>query len=158
MNKPGIDTTTLPVEGTVSADYDSDVVRWFEKQVEHLRARQFNQLDLDNLIEELEAMPARDRRELGSRLKVLLMHLLKCKCQPEKISVSWLSAINTQRSEIADLLDQSPSLQGEIAARALRAYPSAVRGAALETGLAESAFPDENPFSPDQLLDHNFLP
>ncbi len=158
MNQPIINTAVISPENGASEDYESDVVLWFEKQVELLRAGKYDQLDRDNLIEELEAMPARDRRELGSRLRVLVIHLLKCNYQPEKISVSWLTTINTQRFEIADLLDQSPSLRREIAARALRAYPSAVRAAALETGLAESAFPNENPFSPDQLLDTHFIP
>ena len=39
-----------------------------------------------------------------------------------------------------------------------KAYPTAISDAVDETGLAESAFPETCPFTPDQVLDRKFLP
>ena len=58
------------------------------------------ELDLENLIEELESIVKRERRKLGSRLEVLLMHLLKCEFQPERLSESWLRTLDEQRRRI----------------------------------------------------------
>ncbi len=157
MNKPSIETNLLPDDAD-PAGYEHDVVLWFEQQVELLRTRQFNRLDLGNLIEELEAMPARDRRELGSRLEVLLMYLLKCQCQPERKSSSWLGTISGQRSEILRLPKESPSLRREVQRYADDSYSTAVFRASNETGLPASAFPPQNPFSCEQLLDFHFVP
>lgn len=158
MNKPSIDTNFLPTDDADPAGYENDVVLWFEQQVELLRTGQFNRLDLGNLIEELEAMPARDRRELRSRLEVLLIHLLKFQFQPEHRCGSWLGTISGQRSEIAGLLKQSPSLRREVQHYADSSYANAVFRASSETGLPKTTFPTENPFDCEQLLDLQFLP
>lgn len=67
------------------------------------------------------------RRELGSRLRVLLIHLLKYQFQPEKQGSSWLGSIGEQRSELRDLLEQNPILQREVEQQAARVYPNAVQ-------------------------------
>ena len=82
------------------ADYETDVVLWSERQAQLLRSQKFDQLDLPNLLEELDAMGASQRKELRSRLVVLPMHLLKCRYQPERKSASWTphSASSAPRS------------------------------------------------------------
>ncbi len=141
-----------------SSDYEIDTVRWLDRQAELLRARRFDQLDIHNLIEELQAMARRDRRELRSRLQVLLTHLLKCGCQPEQKSHGWLGTIRSQRIEIGELLSDSPSLRAHLSEYAQARYPAALQCAADETGLPATAFPDTQPFSPEQLLDEDYIP
>ena len=159
MNKLSSSTTLLPTpDPTDPADYESDFVLWIDRQVELLRAKQFEQLDLENIIDEMESMGKSMRRELKSRLGVLVLHLLKCQFQPEEKSSSWLGSIHEQRTQVLDLLEQNPSLSREVAQGAARAYRLARQGAALETGLPVSTFPDENPYSGDQLLDTDFFP
>jgi hypothetical protein len=158
MNKLSSDTFLPPNDVTDPADYENDFLLWIEKQVELLRAKKFEQLDLDNIIEEMDSMGKSLRRELASRLEVLLMHLLKCQCQPEQKSGSWLGTIHAQRSQIRRLLEENPSLRREVTQGAQRAYASALQGASLETGLPESNFPSENPYSSEQLLDSHFFP
>lgn len=140
------------------ADYERDFVRWAEQQVSLLRARQFEQLDTTHLVEELEGMIAHHRRELGSRLKVLMFHLLKCEFQPGLKSSSWLNTLAHQREEIAELLHDSPSLAPVIPALAKRRYRQAVMAAARETHLPPRTFPPELPYTLEQLLDEDFVP
>lgn len=140
------------------AGYERDFVLWIEQQLELLRAKKFDQLDLDNVIEEFDDMGKNHRRELKSRLEVLLIHLLKCQFQAELKSRSWLSTFRTQRSEIGRLLEQSPSLKHCVDAYAHDAYLTATELASIETGLPVTTFPSVNPFTPAQLLDTTFVP
>ncbi len=140
------------------AAYEHDFVRWIERQVRLMRAKQFAQLDLDNVIEEFDAMGRSQRHELRSRLEALLMHLLKCQFQPERKSGSWLGTLREQRSEVARLIEASRSLRKQVPDHADRAYEAAHDRAAAETGLSPSTFPAANPYSADQLLDPRFVP
>jgi hypothetical protein len=158
MDQPGSDELFTSNEVTDPADYESDFILWIDKQVELLRAKKFEQLDLLNVVEEFDALAKSLRRELSSRLRVLLLHLLKCQYQPENTSGSWLGTITEQRSEIASLLEQNPSLKREVSQRAQRSYSAALHGASVETGLPESTFPSDSPYTAEQLLDPRFFP
>ena len=140
------------------ADYEQDFVLWIDTQLALLRAKKFDQLDLDNLIEEFDSMGRSEHRELKSRLEVLLMHFLKCQFQASRKTRSWLSTIIEQRSAIDRHLEQSPSLRQHVGAYANKAYAAAVALAANQTGLQRSKFPSENPYTPQQLLDPDFFP
>lgn len=148
----------LKSDATLHAGYEQDLVLWYEDQIALLRERRFDELDVENLIEELRAAMIKERRELASRLRVLLMHLLKCQFQHHHISGSWLGTLVEQRSEIEILLADSPSLRATVMQVADKMYPLAVRSAAHETRLATSVFPSSNPYSRDQLLDYDFVP
>ena len=138
--------------------YDRDFVLWLDEQAELLRAKDFERLDLIHLVEEIEAMSGSLKRELGSRLEVLILHLLKCEFQPERKSSSWVGTIGEQRSQIIDLLEQSPSLDRLFDEYARKRYRAAVIRAAQVTCLAEHVFPYELPYTREQLLDWNFIP
>jgi hypothetical protein len=57
--------------------YEEDLYAWTQEQAAQLRARRTEGLDWDHLAEEIQWMVGRDRRELESRLCVILLHLLK---------------------------------------------------------------------------------
>jgi hypothetical protein len=138
--------------------YEDDFVLWLLSQAQLLRERNFEALDLDNLIEEIEGMARSDRRELRHRLALVIVHLFKCQYQPGDLSRTWLGTLVEQRSQISDLIEDSPSLKGLVAGYASEAYESAADQAALETGLAPSTFPASCPFSETELLDPRFIP
>jgi sugar-specific transcriptional regulator TrmB len=138
--------------------YDADLLLWTSKQVELLRAKKFDLLDLENLIEELEGYMRKEKREVDSRLRVLQKHLLKYKYQPQRISSSWISIINEQRSEIESALSDMPSLRRSVEGYVAKSYPKAVRETIRETRLPPSTFPKHNPFSVQQILDEDYWP
>lgn len=138
--------------------YERDFVRWTEDQAAALRAGRLDALDLENLAEEIESLGGRDRRELKSRIVVLVMHLLKWRHQPDRRTGSWESTIRTQRREIEQILQQSPSLRREVGSGAADGYPTARRNAAAETGLALDIFPEACPFSEEQVLADEWWP
>lgn len=101
--------TQTPVQSQL---YERDFYLWVTDTVAKLEAREFDKLDLENLIEEIDALGRRDRRELKSRLRVLLSHLLKrCYVPSPEDFRGWELTIREQRTELQDLLEQSPSLK-----------------------------------------------
>jgi hypothetical protein len=62
--------------------YDEDLLAWAERQAAYLRAGQLDRLDVEHLIEDLEATAGQLRRGLKNRLRILLAHLLKWQMQP----------------------------------------------------------------------------
>lgn len=92
--------------------YDRDLARWYAETLAQLKAGDLSNLDLAHLIEEIEGLAARDRRELKTRLKVLLAHLLKRAYVPLPDNYrGWENTIDEQREQLQDLLAQSPSLE-----------------------------------------------
>ncbi len=98
------------------------------------------------------------RRELASRLRILLMHMLKWHYQPERRGTSWRLTIRNQRTEIRDLLKENPSLSAQLPNELLTNYADARELATDETGLPENTFPDECPFSLEETLNQAFWP
>jgi hypothetical protein len=92
--------------------YDTDLNLWLETVISQLRSRDLQSLDLENLIEELEGLAGRDKREVVSRLKTLIEHILKrCYVDMPNEFREWEVTIRTQRFELEQILEQSPSLK-----------------------------------------------
>ena len=148
----------LKTRARPTATYDSDFHAWAKDQAARLRDLRPNSIDWENVAEEIESLGKSQRREIRSRLIVLLAHLLKWACQPAGRSNSWRASIVEARSEIAGELDDSPSLRhypGEVLARQ---YDVARLSAAGDTGLDADAFPDTCPYTIEQVLDPAFWP
>ena len=112
----------------------------------------FAELDLPNLAEFLADMARRDRREVFSRLVVLLGHLLKWEHQPQGRGGSWRGTIRSQRRELRQLLE-SGTLRNHAGAVLADAFSEARRQAADESELELATFPVECPWTLDELLD-----
>jgi hypothetical protein len=138
--------------------YDADFNQWLEETANSLKAHNFEALDLENLIEEIESMGRSDKREIYNRLKVLLTHLLKWKYQSDKQSNSWELTIDEQREQIKLVIKDSPSLKPYFKENLADCYQDAIRKAAKETGLPVAAFPSECPFTQEQILDLDYFP
>lgn len=139
--------------------YERDFLLWTKQQVECLRKGHWAELDIEHLAEELEALGRSEQRELGSYLQVLLMHLLKCQYQPERRTKSWVDTLSNCRDKIEDCLEDTPSLQRFLQDPEWiqKYYRRAYRDAAKETQMAVETFPQECPYTIEQILDPNFL-
>jgi hypothetical protein len=138
--------------------YEEDFVAWLEDQARRARGRDVESLDLENIAEELEGLARSDRREIRNRLIVLLTHLLKYMFQRRRRSRSWLATIAEQRTRIAIVMDDSASLGPFPALISDQCYGDARSRAAIETGLPQSAFPEQCPFDIVTVLDPERLP
>ena len=139
--------------------YDVDFVLWAKEQAEALRAAARGatnlQLDWENLGEEIEDLGKSTRRELRSRLLVILEHLLKLEHSPAIAPrAGWRETIGRERSDVEDLLDESPSLKGELPDMIKKAGARAARVAGHSlTGHGEAAVEIPPPgYSVEQVL------
>ncbi len=138
--------------------YEIDYARWITSQVERLRSGAAGALDIENIIEELEALGRSERRAMASHLRNLLKHLLKWEYQPKKRARSWKLSIDGARAELHELLSEMPSLRQDLSLITAEQYSWARREAARETFLPIEHFPAECPYEASRLIDPEFYP
>lgn len=131
--------------------YDLDETAWLDAMVDLIRRGAVRELDYQHLGEYLADTARRDRREVESRLTVLILHVLKWIHQPEQRSRSWQGTIVEQRQELARLVDRS-ILKIHAESVLADAYAKAVERALAETALPAETFRAESVFSLEQLL------
>lgn len=139
-----------------STAYETDYNQWLKETVKQLRERNFEQVDWDNLIEEIESMGKSDRRALMSLLTRLIEHLLKLAYWQEEKKRSgnhWAAAIVNFRAQIQHRLEDSPSLRQELAAMYDKVYPVAIKSVSQLFSLNSDAH-----ISLEQTLDDNWFP
>ncbi len=90
--------------------YDQDVLAWAMEQARLLRAGQFDQLDIEHIADEIEDVGKSEKRELASRLAVLLAHLLKWQHQPARRGAGWERTMREPRKQVLRKLKETPSL------------------------------------------------
>jgi hypothetical protein len=143
---------------TRSPLYDSDFYAWSREQAELLRRGELARADIEHIAEEIDSLGRTEKRELISRLTVLLLHLLKWRYQPRKRGPSWEASIANQRDDIAEHLDDNPSLRPLVPQTLAAVYRRASREAVAETGLPATTFPDACPWTAEEALDEGFWP
>ena len=138
--------------------YDEDYHAWLSEQIDLLRAGRWRDIDVANLTDELTGLASMTKREIASRLTVLLQHLLKWQFQPGNRSNSWRATILEQRSRINEDIADSPSLKRYPSQVLEKEYGYARLRAADETGLPLDVFPSHCPYTVAQTLDEEFWP
>lgn len=126
-HEPGSETTL----------HERDFATWLAAQASAIRDGRWTDIDVEHLVEEIDDLGRSQRRELASRISVLLTHLLKIECQFERDdSRSWWSTILAQGGEIQRLLAASPSLRREVSRGIELEYARARKIASIDTGIA----------------------
>jgi hypothetical protein len=136
--------------------YDKDFYAWLIKSAELLKQRKFDELDIEHIVEEIESMGRSEKKQLMTRISLLIAHLLKWQYQPERRTNSWKLTIKEQRKQVIKLLGENPSLKNKIEIEDV--YESAVIIASRETEIIEYDFPKRCSFSLKECLDHDYFP
>lgn len=134
--------------------YDEDFYLWALETAKTLRTGRFVDLDAEHVAEEIEDMAKRNSRELESRITQILEHLLKLRLAKglvlEYNQGGWQASILRQRNELAQLLEESPSLNRKISPELIdRCYRRAAAVVAAEYKVEP---PAECPFSVEDVL------
>jgi len=142
----------------VGTPYETDIIVWANEQAALLRAGRFSDIDIARIAEEIEDVGKSERRELGSRMAVLLAHLLKWQFQPGRRGSSWRRTIKEQRRSIAAHLRETPSLKAALADPnwQVGVWADATAKAIDETGL--DLFPEDCPWEIEKVLSTDFYP
>jgi hypothetical protein len=138
--------------------YDDDVIAWAAQQVQLLRSGRWSELDINNIAEEIDDVGKSERRELQSRVCILIAHLLKWSHQPGRRGRSWSKTIREQRSAIDRDLKKHPGLSALLSDADWMAtvYLHARTTAFVETGQPD--LPEELPWAVEALLSQDFWP
>lgn len=134
--------------------FETDETAWLELTAGLVAKGRFSQIDRAALAEYLTDMAKRDKREVASRLTILITHVLKWEHQPKGRNKSWRTTIASQQNEMEDLLE-SKVLREHASAVLAKCYGRATRLAADETGLPMERFPQSCPYSIEDLLSLN---
>lgn len=138
--------------------YDTDYYAWTQEQIQLLKLGKLHQLDIANLIEEVEDLGGTVRKELVSRLGILMGHLLKWEYQPGYRGASWRATIREQRRKTRKLFEKNPSLKSFLEEALIEAWEDALDLAERETGLPVESFPPERVYGVEEILDDAFWP
>lgn len=139
-------------------NYEKDFYGWTQEQAALLRAGRLTDLDINNLIEEIETMGRSEKRELESRLTILLLHLLKWKYQEVRRGRSWQLSIVEQRLKFSQTLEENPGLKPQLNDILASAYKYAVLQAARETKISGHVFPEVCPWTLEEATQTDFYP
>jgi DNA-directed RNA polymerase delta subunit len=139
-----------PAIAPKTALYDRDYLQWVEDVANKLRARDFDNLDIDNLIEEIEDLGKSEKKEILNRLTTLLEHLLKRLYveMPQEFN-GWERTIREQRRQIKRAVEFSPSLAPLFDQFFDVAFDDALDEVRKESGYNSVQFPDIWQFSRD---------
>lgn len=136
----------------MSENYGNDYYGWLTSTAQAvLEGRDF---DRAQVAEELQDMGKSEKRGIVSHLRVILLHLLKIRYQPDmhSHSRSWDASMRNSRHALLEEFEDSPSLAAQADALMLRAYPTARSNAEAETGLPLDTFPKACPFSVEDVI------
>ncbi|MTJ55410.1 DUF29 domain-containing protein [Anabaena sp. UHCC 0253] len=146
---------------TVNTDlqslYEIDESLWLEETIVLLKEKRFQDLDLNNLIEELEALGKRDKNAVASLLEQIIRHLLLLQYWTEQYEMNgnhWQTEIVGFRNQIERLLTNN--LQNYLNSELEKIYISALKYVKQKTRFKIN-FPEHCPYSLEQLLDENYL-
>ena len=131
--------------------YERDETAWLEAMADSAREGRVEDLDLVHLAEYLSDMARRDRREVETRLIVLMTHLLKWEYQPGQRSRSWRATVVEQRRELIGLAAQGV-LRRHAEDVMAKVYPDAIEQASAETGISARIIPAVCPFDLEGLF------
>ncbi len=150
---------TAEIHSAKRSLYDRDFNLWVSATAEQLRERRFDEIDIENLIEEIESMGRSDRRALKNFLTRLLEHLIKLtywEVERGRCGRGWRKEIGNFRSEIDDLLEDSPSLKPLLEELLGECYGRARRSVSDESGIKN--IPSSTDWTIEQILNPDWLP
>jgi len=143
------------IKPAAKALYEQDVYAWSKQQADLLRARRFEELDLDHLIEEVAEWGDTAKKSARSRVRTILEHLLKLQHSPAvDPRPGWRDTVRTQRDDLLD--DLTPTLRRELEQELSELYARArkrAEGALRDHGehAAADALPQTCPWTLDQI-------
>jgi hypothetical protein len=138
--------------------YEVDNEQWLEKTIKLLKEKRFDHLDLDHLIEELEALSRREKKTVERFLEQIIRHLLLLQywnSESEYNANHWKAEIMSFRNQLNEDLTQN--LLNHLRENQTKIYEKALKYVKQKTGY-QVDFPKNCPYNLDQLLDSNWLP
>ena len=123
--------------------FETDETGWLEAMARLIAEGRFDEIDYPHLEEYLTDMAKRDRREVGTRLRILIHNRLNLEYRPLQAPKKWTRKVRRQRMHLGLMLD-AETLRSEARKVLDDVYSFSVEMASIETGLPLTAFPPAN--------------
>ncbi len=140
--------------------YEQDYCLWLDITLKQIHEQDIEHLDWEHLFEEIEALGREQKNKVESYLIQLIKHLLMYQYwESEKFYCAkvWAEEIDNFRLELEILL-KSKTLYNYGRTLIETTYQKAKRSAIKKTGLPADVFPQECPYSFEEILNFDFLP
>jgi Domain of unknown function DUF29 len=151
---------TERITSVQSTLYEEDYYLWIETTLKKLQDKDIEHLDWQHLAEEVEALGIEERRRVESYLKQLLIHLLLYRyweTEKEYCQRGWQYEIMNFRDEL-EFSFRSKTLYNYFLNCLEPVYLKARRQAIQKTNLPPQIFPEQCPFTPEDILNSDYLP
>ncbi|NET60224.1 MAG: DUF29 domain-containing protein [Symploca sp. SIO2E6] len=138
--------------------YEVDNEKWLAQTIKLIKGKKLGDLDLEHLIEELEAVSRRDKFTVESLLEQIIRHLLLLQYWQEEYEYNanhWQAEIMSFRTQLGDYLTQN--LRNHLQKNQAKVYQKALKYVKKKTGMM-IYFPEDNPYTLEQLLSQDWLP
>ncbi len=138
--------------------YEIDDHQWLLETINLLKQKNFHELDLDNLIEELEYLARKDKAKVKSLLEQLIIHILLLEYwtnEYERNKNHWQCEVLAFRNQLEDRL--TTNLRNYLLEEMNNIYQRALKQVQIKTNYQVN-FPAKSPYSFEKLLSENFLP
>jgi hypothetical protein len=139
--------------------YEIDDYLWLEETVKLLKEKNFDELDLENLIEELQDLGSEKKHSVENLLKQVIIHLLLLEYWTKEYKYNanhWRGEIRTFRQDLE--LKLTTNLRNYLSLNLEKTYQKALRITKDKTGLKLSLFSQQCPYTLTQLLDEDWFP
>lgn len=148
----------MTVNMNLASLYDVEYDQWLARTISLLKENRFNELDKDHLIEELEDLSRREKKTVERFLEQIIRHLLLWQywtAEHDYNANHWQAEIMSFRTQINEDLTQN--LRNHLQENQVKIYEKALNYVNQKTGY-EVDFPENCPYTLDQLLEMNWLP
>ena len=139
--------------------YEVDDYLWLQETLKLLKNNDFNSLDLENLIEELEDLGKNSFNKVRSLLRQIIIHLLLLEHWQEEYDLNhryWMGEIIAFRDDLNNNL--TTTLNNKLSQELESIYNVSRRVVIQKTGLRQKLFPAHCPYSLEQLLNDSWYP
>ena len=123
--------------------YDRDFNLWIEKTKEAIQNRDFENMDWDNLLDEIDDMGKSEKRSLDSYMQRLIEHILKLKywnSEVERCRKGWQQEVVNFRNRIKRIIKKNPSLNNYLKSEYSDIYQDAIATMVFDFEIPEDDF------------------
>jgi hypothetical protein len=139
--------------------YETDYLAWYETTLEIVKSRRLDELDLESLSEVLQNLVRDTKRSGESYLKQIIIHLLMIQYWASERDYNyrhWAGEIVNFRDELAT--DMTTNLRQYLRSNLDKVYQRSVKYIVIITGLRKRIFPEQCPYTLEQLIDSDWIP
>ena len=123
--------------------HESDFNLWVEQIKEAIQNRDFENMDWDNLLDEIDDIGKSEKRALDSYMQRLIEHILKLKywdVERERCRKGWMQEVTNFRNRINRILKKNPSLNSYLKAEYSDIYQDAIATMSFDFDIPEDNF------------------